>query len=178
MNNENEEFLDAEVQDDESVTSENNDTSNSDESPEDEQSSDDEKYLNQRRRAEKAEAELKRLKSRLEGNDSPKRNESNLSNTPSALEIAKISQLVKDLDNDDLTALEQVARGMGITDLTEAAESPLFKAHLRVKKEEQRKEQAKLGASTGSGNARAKEAPFKRGMTEEEHKAQWMKSRG
>lgn len=187
MTNENMENLDASVQEEESVASQNEDTSNSDESPEDEQSSEDERYLNQKKRAEKAEAELKELREKLDKN-TPTKSEQSSSTTEdrsadyqgnlSAFEIAKVSKVVKDLDDEDLDTLQQVANGIGTTDLAEAASSELFKAHLSVKKEAQRKEQAKLGAATGSGKARGKESPFKKGLTDDEHRAQWDKAAG
>lgn len=84
--------------------------------------------------------------------------------------------IAKGYDDDAIAQLQVIARGSG-TSLREALENPLFKTYEAKQKETERKAQAKLGASRGSGFSQGGPA-IKPGMTEAEHRAVWEKMSG
>lgn len=82
----------------------------------------------------------------------------------------ELKLIARGLSDEDIEQAKVIAKGKDIS-LAEAIKDPLFTAHQSVAKEQKRKEDAKLGASRGSGQAETK--GFRPGMTPEEHKALW-----
>ena len=114
-------------------------------------------------RAKKAETELKALKAKGEP-------QKPINNSP--VELAEELKLIaKGLSDEEIEQAKIIAKGTG-TNLSEALKSSLFGAFQKELKETQRKEQAKLGATRGSGQTESKK-DFRSGLTREEHMALW-----
>ena len=93
-----------------------------------------------------------------------------------AEEREELRLIARGLSDDELDEARAIAKGKGIS-LVEAIKTPIFKLYQANLQEEKRKEDAKLGASRGSGQALT-EKPIKSGMTKEEHKAAFDEARG
>lgn len=96
----------------------------------------------------------------------------NINNTLSREEAILIA---KGRSEDELDLLHTIAKGKGVS-LLDAEKNPLFLAYEEKQSEEKKKEQARLGASKGSGYSEAKDDFNKPGLTNEEHKELWKKS--
>jgi hypothetical protein len=169
MDNENEEILDAEVQDDNtSVEVENNDTLK------EESSELENKYLNQKGRAEAAEKREKALKAELEKlrggeqNQEPAKDTSNLS--------TEDVKLYARYDDEAVDKIKKIATVEGIS-YSEAIKSDLFTAYEEVKKQEAKRQKASLGASRGSSSKSTVNINTP-GIGKEDHKALWKKKMG
>ena len=96
----------------------------------------------------------------------------NINNTLSREEAILIA---KGRSEDELDLLHTIAKGKGVS-LLDAEKNPLFLAYEEKQAEEKKKEDARLGASKGSGYYEAKDDFNKPGLTNEEHKELWKKS--
>ena len=84
----------------------------------------------------------------------------------------ELKLIARGLSDEDIVQAQVIAKGKGIT-LPEATKDPMFVAYQDKLKEVQRSEEAKLGASRGSGQVNTE--TFKSGMSREDHKALWQK---
>lgn len=91
-----------------------------------------------------------------------------LKDNPALPEELKL--IARGLSDEDIEQAKIISKGKDIS-LSEAIKDPLFIAHQNAAKEQKRKEDAKLGATRGSGQVETK--GFKSGMTADEHKALW-----
>lgn len=117
-------------------------------------------------RARKAEAEVKSLKAQ------PVQNINN--NNPQFLDELKLT--ARGISDEEIEQAKIVAKGKGIS-LIEAIKDPLFLTYQATFKENKRKEDAKLGASHGSGESQD-ETLITEDMTREEHMAAFKKVMG
>jgi hypothetical protein len=114
-------------------------------------------------RAKKAEEELKTFKA-----NPPIKRDPQLSD--------ELKLIARGLSDEEIEQAKVVAKGKGIV-LTEAIKDPLFVIFQSDLKEKQRKENAKLGASKGSGES-ADDTLIKPEMTRDEHKKAFEKVMG
>lgn len=84
----------------------------------------------------------------------------------------ELKLIAKGLSDEEIEQLKVISKGKGVS-LSEALKDPLFEAHQKVEREKARREEAKLGASKGSGQT--EKESFRHGMTDDEHKALWKK---
>lgn len=87
----------------------------------------------------------------------------------------ELKLIARGLSDEEISQAKVISKGKEIS-LTEAIKDPLFLSFQKEAKEQQRKEDAKLGASKGSKQAEVK--GFTPGMTEDEHKALWKEMNG
>ncbi|MCK9371043.1 hypothetical protein M0R04_14120 [Candidatus Dojkabacteria bacterium] len=114
-------------------------------------------------RAKKAEEELKSLKA-----NPPIKSDPQLSD--------ELKLIARGLSDEEIEQAKVIAKGKGIV-LTEAIKDPLFVIFQSDLKEKERKENAKLGASKGSGESRD-ETLIKPEMTRDEHEKAFKKVMG
>lgn len=114
-------------------------------------------------RAKKAEAELKALKANPPLKQDPQLSE-------------ELKLIARGLSDEEIEQAKVIAKGKGIV-LTEAIKDPLFLVYQGDLKEKKRKEDAKLGASKGSGESQD-ETLIKPEMTREEHQEAFKKVMG
>lgn len=108
----------------------------------------------QRKRAEKAESDLKALKkANKEKEDADKPEDANKekpnAQTSDPVEVAKLANALNGLSDEAITQLTLVAKAKGIS-LAEAKSDPLFTAWHDQVQEAAKKEKAKRGAARGS----------------------------
>lgn len=108
-------------------------------------------------RAKKAEAELKELKK------APA--EPHISNDPQLSDELKL--IARGLSDEEIEKAKVIAKGNGIN-LQEAIKDELFLSYQKDLKEKKKREDAKLGASKGSGESKD-DTLIKEDMTREEH---------
>ena len=125
-------------------------------------------------RAKKAEAELKELKKNEKPAEAPQTTNSNPL-TPDEID-ARVLRL-QGMDTDVLEALKKVAKING-TSLIEAQTDSVFVAMKSKIEAEKVSEQAKLGASKGSGTQRKQKTFNTQGLTDAEHKELWKQAQG
>ena len=116
-------------------------------------------------RAKKAEEELKALKAKPQVN---KNNDPQLSD--------ELKLIARGLSDEEIDKAKIIAKGNGTT-LQEAIKDPLFTIFQKDYKEKQQREDAKLGASKGSGESQD-ETEIKKDMTREEHQKVFAKVMG
>jgi len=116
-------------------------------------------------RAKKAEEELKALKAKTQ---------ENINKDPQLSDELKL--IARGLSDEEIEQAKVVAKGKGIP-LTEAIKDPLFVVYQGDLKEKKRKEDAKLGASKGSGES-GDDTLVKPGMSDEEHRQAFKKVMG
>lgn len=118
-------------------------------------------------RAKKAEAEAKELKAKA----------SKPSNQPvQQVDSDELRLIAKGLSDEEIDTAKVIAKGKGIS-LVDSLKDPMFVAFQKEVKEQQARDNAKLGASSGSGQE-GEEQLVKPGMTTEEHKEVWKKALG
>lgn len=117
-------------------------------------------------RAKKAEEELKKLKE--------SEAKSHISSDPQLSEELKL--IARGLSDEEIEQAKVIAKGKGIP-LTEAIKDSLFTIFQSDLKEKKKKEDAKLGASKGSGESEDKTL-IKPDMTREEHQEAFKKVMG
>jgi hypothetical protein len=124
---------------------------------------DDKRYLNQKVRAEKAEQakKLAEEKAKLLEQELAKRNDNN----PQLSDELKL--IARGLSDEEIEKAKVIARGNNIT-LQEALKDDMFISYQNKLREDKKKEEAKLGASKGSGESQ-EESEIKPDMTREEH---------
>lgn len=165
MDNEEKEILDAEVQDDNaSAGVDNSDTLKEGENPSDE------RYLNQRKRAEKAEERVKALENELNKKSPETQNQITNSQELSRDEVVLLAQ---GMTEEEVSKLHSVAKAEGVS-LREAKDSDLFTAWYDKKQREKKSEMAKL---SGGGSAKTQAVKMS-GLSESEHKDLWKKRLG
>lgn len=164
MDDKNQANLDASAQDvDTSVDNESNDT----------YGEDDERYLNQKKRAEKAEAELKALKAKLTS-EKPAQEKKPVETGLTEDDIFVISKVQ---DKESIEMIRKVSKLEGIS-LLEAMENSLYKTWAKQREEEKRQEESQMGASKGSGSKRQQKTFSTPGLSPEDHRELWRKSVG
>lgn len=92
-----------------------------------------------------------------------------ITNTLSREEAILIAEGMK---LEDLEKLQVIAKGTGKS-LLEAKSDPMFTAYYEQVQKERKSEQARLGASKGSGNKENKPNIGSEGLSDEEHKKLW-----
>ena len=88
----------------------------------------------------------------------------------------ELKLIARGLSDEEIDQAKVIAKGKGIN-LTEAIKDPLFVTYQNNLKEEQRKESARLGASTGSGESQ-ETSDIRPDMTREEHEKAFKKFMG
>ena len=114
-------------------------------------------------RARKAEKELNNLNA-----NPPIKNDPQLSD--------ELKLIARGLSDEEIEQAKVVAKGKGIA-LTEAIKDPLFLTYQTDMKEKEKKENARLGASKGSGESQD-ESLIKPEMTREEHQEAFKRMMG
>jgi hypothetical protein len=114
-------------------------------------------------RAKKAEAELKALQA-----NPPIKNDPQLSD--------ELKLIARGLSDEEIDKAKVIAKGNGTT-LNEALKDDMFIAYQKKLKEDKRKEDAKLGASKGSGESEDSTL-IKTEMTRDEHQQAFKKLMG
>lgn len=109
-------------------------------------------------RAKRAEEELKKFKSQSV--------QPPITNNPELPDELKL--IARGLTDEEIDKAKVIAKGMGIA-LQEAIKDPMFVIFQNDLKEKQKKENAKLGASKGSGQTEEKVSGVQSGSTREEH---------
>lgn len=125
-------------------------------------------FEDQKKRAEKLEAQLKELKQAQEAKDTSKDKpkEQSKGDTLSAEEIRMIAKH----DDEGLDKLRKIAAVEGVS-LSEAEKSDLFQAWKEKREQELRQEKAQLRASKGAGGSSSKPLTFEEaGKDPEAHK--------
>jgi len=120
-------------------------------------------------RAKKAEEDLKLLKRELEtfrGKPQVNNNDPQLSD--------ELRLIASGLSDEEIEQANIIARGRGIRP-TQAIKDPLFLTYQADLKEKKRKEDAKLGASKGSGETKEEVTGLQSGATREEHEKAFRK---
>jgi hypothetical protein len=107
-------------------------------------------------RAKKAEEELKLFKARPQNNN----------NDPQLSDELKL--IARGLSDEAIEQAKVIAKGKGIS-MPEATKDPLFITWQKDAEEKQRKEDAKLGASKGSGESQQEITGIESGATREDH---------
>jgi hypothetical protein len=92
-----------------------------------------------------------------------------------SIERDELKLIARGLSDEEIDEAKSIARGKDIT-LTEALKTKSFLAYQKELREDAKKEEAKLGATRGS--SQAKKETFHAGMTTEEHKALWNEKYG
>ena len=123
-------------------------------------------------RAKAAEEKLRKLKAQ----SASKAEEKPSLTHQSDVTAEELRLIARGLSDEEIDEAKAIAKGKGIT-LSEALKTKTFIALQKTLKEEQRKEEAKLAASRGSGSAARKDV-FRSGMTDEEHEKAWRESQG
>lgn len=119
-------------------------------------------------RAKRAEEELKKFKTAPA--PSPVIN----NNNPEFSDELKL--IARGLSDEEISQAKVIAKGKGIV-LTEAIKDPMFTLFQKDLKEKEKRENAKLGGSRGSGES-ADDSIIKPNMTKEEHEAAFKKMMG
>lgn len=117
-------------------------------------------------RAKKAEEELKKFKSA----PSPVINNNNSEFSE------EVKLIARGLSDEEISQAKVIAKGKGVV-LSEAIKDPLFTIFQKDLKEKEKREQAKLGGSKGSGESQD-DSPIKPNMTKEEHQEAFKKMMG
>ena len=97
--------------------------------------------------------------------------------TSTADEREELTLVARGLSEEEIAEAKAIKAGKGYKTLGEALKDKTFVLFQENFKEEKRKEDAKLGASRGSGQTLT-EKPIKPGMSKEEHKAAFDEARG
>jgi len=118
-------------------------------------------------RAKRAEEELKTLKAKPQ---------EELKNNPSQLSD-ELKLIARGLSDEAIEQAKVIAKGKNIS-LVDAIKDPLFALFQNDLKEKEKKEEAKLGASTGSGETREEITGTQSGSSREEHKEAFKKALG
>lgn len=124
-------------------------------------------------RAKKAEAELKTLKGSKPAEATQINNQNNLTAEDVEVRILK----AQGLPQEEIDYLKKLAK-VNDTSIIEAQSDELFVSFQNKRKEQEKSEQAKLGASRGSGGSKKEKTFNSQGLTEEEHKALWKQAQG
>lgn len=124
-------------------------------------------------RAKKAEAELKTLKGSKLAEATQLNNQNNLTAEDVEVRILK----AQGIPQEEIDYLKKLAK-VNDTSIIEAQSDELFKSFQTKRKEQEKSEQAKLGASRGSGGVKKEKTFNSQGLSEEEHKALWKQAQG
>lgn len=137
---------------------------------------DDQRYLNQKVRAEKAEQakKLAEEKAKLLEQELAKSKVKVNNESPQLSDELKL--IARGLSDEEIEQAKMIAKGKGVI-LTEAIKDPLFILFQNDFKEKQKREEAKLGASRGSGESQ-EESEIKPDMSREEHMKVFKKVNG
>lgn len=141
------------------------------------ESTENDKFLDQKRRAEKAEKEARELKEkikRLSGDDEDLP-EQEQEKAPNVVDKEYL-RLTRKLDDDELEALENMSEELGIPE-KKLLKSKVWETHLE-KLQEQKEAEARTPSPSGSKLGSRSDSKFKAGMTRDEHKEAWNKANG
>ncbi len=100
-----------------------------------------------------------------------------VNNNNAQLDPEELKLIAKGISDEEIAQAKVIAKGKGGIPLTEAMKDPLFIAFQKELKEQEKKENAKLGASQGSGQDDPKKE-FKPGMSADDHKKAWKEKMG
>lgn len=144
---------------------------------ENEAPSTDDKYLSQKRRAEKAESELRALKAKLASVTEEKPAAQPVAPAaPSALSKEETILYAKGFAEAEVEYAKKIASVEGTSPLA-AAESDLFKTWKKTQDDRRKADDAQLGAANGSP-VRRSEKGFADKLSDDEHRALAMKKFG
>lgn len=182
MNDETMENLDSETQDGEGEIVESDseqEEETTESSQEDLVAQERKKFEDQKKRAEKAEQELKRLKAeRAEKTKSePKKVSEPEGQQSDTLSREEAILFAKGLSEDEVEKAKSIARVEGVNPLV-AAESGYFKFWKSEQEKKREVEETQLGTSTGSPKIKPKKDFTTPGLSKEEHMALWKQSLG
>ena len=119
-------------------------------------------------RAKKAEDELKKFKS------TPAPSQVINNNNPEFSDELKL--IARGLSDEEISQAKVIAKGKGVV-LSEAIKDPMFSLFQKDLKERERRENARLGGSRGSGES-TDDSLIKPNMTKEEHQEAFKKMMG
>lgn len=128
-------------------------------------------FEDQRKRAEKAEAREKDLKSKI---PEPKPVVEQKQINAQVADPDELRLIARGLSDNEIEQLQVISKGKGLT-LMESLKDPLFISFQKDLKEQEKKEKAKLGGSNSSNQGQEDEEVVKSGMTVEEHREAWNK---
>ena len=97
--------------------------------------------------------------------------------TNNSLTREEVILLAKGMDEEAMNQLQAISKGKGIS-LLEAKEDPMFVAYNEQREKNLKAEQAKLGASKGSGAKKGKPDFSTPGLSKEDHKKLWQEKMG
>ena len=140
-------------------------------SPSESQSEFEKKFEDQKKRAEKAEAEARELRAKLETrviNDPVK---------PVDISKEEVKLYAQGLDDEAIETLKIYSKQLKVS-LTEAKDSDVYKAWETAREQKRKSQEASLGASSSSGSSSKKIDFTTSGLTKEQHKELWKKSVG
>lgn len=132
-------------------------------------------YENQRIRAEKAEARLKE-KSPVSTDEKPTQKNTETATPKNSLTREEAILFAKGLNEDEVEFAAKVAQIEGIK-LTEAVNNEIFTTWKGKREAEEKRKNAQLGASRGSGSQKKTKSITDRGLTRDEHKELWKQTR-
>lgn len=95
----------------------------------------------------------------------------------SGISREEVVLLAKGFSDDEVEMAKKVASVQGVSTL-EAVNDPIFLSWKKNNEEEMKKQKSQLAASTGSGSASKKKSFATAGLSPEEHKEMWKRSRG
>lgn len=124
-------------------------------------------------RAKKAEAELKTLKGTKLAPATQLNNTNNLTAEDVEIRILK----AQGIPQEEIDYLKKLAK-VNDSSIIEAQSDELFTSFQTKRKEQEKSEQAKLGASRGSGGVRKEKTFNSAGLSAEEHRALWKSAQG
>lgn len=116
-----------------------------------------------KRKAKELETELASLKGDGGGKKSIKKDD--------VADPEELRLIAKGMDDIEIEQLTVLSKGLGISRV-EAMKNEMFISFQAKRKADAEKEEARIGASRGSGTAKEKQV-FKPGMTEADHKKAW-----
>jgi hypothetical protein len=123
-------------------------------------------------RAKKAEEEVKRLKAT---SSETTHTINNSSLTEESVDVKILES--QGVDSDSIAYLKKLAKVNG-TSILAAQSDDIYKTWKSNQEATAKAEKAKLGASRGSGSARQEKAFTSANLSDEDHKALWLKSQG
>lgn len=123
-------------------------------------------------RAKHVEAENKTLKSKTVDTT---QTINNSSLTEESVDVKILES--QGMDEETIAYLKKLSKVNG-TSILAAQSDDLFKSWKSNKEEQAKAEKARVGASRGSGSAKVEKAFTSAGLSDEDHKALWLKSQG
>lgn len=133
-------------------------------------------YENQKVRAEKAEAELKKLKSTQKGTDTATA-DTNPSPAPAGLTREEAILFARGLSEEEVNKVSKIAQMEGVS-LTDAASSEMFNLWKSAEDKKRKSQDASMAASKGAPQAPKEKTFDSKDLSPDEHKELWKKKMG